>query len=208
MNSVAALPQYTASAVTSGLAPGLDNPTYDSIKVFRAVASAMACPGAIHRVHARPPAPAQMAPACAALCLALLDMDTPLWIQNHIPVVAEYLRFHCGCPITPYSRNASFALITNLAGPPNVTAFNPGSAEYPDDSATLIIQVASLSNAVGVQLSGPGLREPLRLDAAGVSAAYWRDLQESRARFPLGVDIIFVCGEHIAALPRSTQIAL
>lgn len=207
MNTVAALPRVSADASTA-LAPGLDNPTYDSIKVFRAVASAMARPGAIHQVHARPPAPAQLAPACAALCLALLDMDTPLWMQNHIPVVAEYLRFHCGCPLTPHSRNASFALITNLASPPDVSVFNPGSTEYPDDSATLFIQVPSLSNAAGVQLSGPGLREPLRLDAAGVSAAYWRGLQASRAGFPLGVDIIFACGEHIAALPRTTQIAL
>ena len=193
-------------AMTSILTPGFDHPTYDSIKVFRAVANAMARPGAIHQVHARPPAPTQLSPACAALCLTLLDMNTPLWMQNPLPVVSEYLRFHCGCPLTPHPGTASFALVTNTAALPALDAFNAGSAEYPDDSATLLIQVSSLSNATGVKLSGPGLREPMYLDAAGISADYWHDLQASRVRFPLGVDIIFTCGEHIAALPRTTRV--
>lgn len=204
--SVAASISTTASATT--LQPGFENPTYDSIKVFRAVANAMAKPGAIFQVHARPPAPAQLSPACAALCLTLLDADTPLWMQNNLPVVSDYLRFHCGCPITPDEGEASFALVNNIAAMPELDVFNAGSAEYPDDSATLLIQVSSLSNATGVKLSGPGLREAMYLDAAGVSADYWRVLQASRARFPLGVDIIFTCGEHIAALPRTTQVAL
>ncbi len=198
----------TASASASVLAPGFENPTYDSIKVFRAVANAMSKPGAIFHVQVLPPAPPQLAPACAALCLTLLDRDTPLWMQNNLPVVSDYLRFHCGCPITPDEGEASFALMSNMTALPALDLFNAGSAEYPDDSATLLIQVASLSNATGVKLSGPGLREPIYLDAAGVSADYWRALQASRARFPLGVDIIFTCGEHIAALPRTTQVAL
>lgn len=187
---------------------GLDNPTYDSIKVFRAVANAMSHPGAIQAVDARPPAPVQLAPACAALCLALLDGDTPLWMQHHQPLVKEYLRFHCGCPITPHSRSASFALITSTSALPELGVFNAGCAEYPDESATLLIQVQHLSNAGGVTLRGPGLREPCRLEVGGMPADYWRAIQESRAQFPLGVDIVFVWGKHIAALPRSTQITV
>lgn len=212
MDTAIATPSVAASVATptsvSVLAPGFENPTYDSIKVFRAVANAMAKPGAIFQVHARPPAPVQLSPACAALCLTLLDADTPLWIQNNLPLVSDYLRFHCGCPITPHEGEASFALVNNIVAMPELDVFNAGSAEYPDDSATLLIQVSSLSNATGVKLSGPGLREAMVLDAAGVSADYWRALQASRSRFPLGVDIIFTCGEHIAALPRTTQVAL
>lgn len=191
----------------SALAPGFDNPVYDSISVFRAVADAMAQPGTIRHVPARPPAPAPLMPASAALCLSLLDFETPLWLQRPQREVSDYLKFHCGCPLTAEPQHAAFALITDTAAMPALAAFNAGNAEYPDRSATLLVQVASLSNASGAQLSGPGLQHPVLLDVAGVSAAYWRELQDTRAEFPCGVDIVFVWGERIAALPRTTAVA-
>ncbi len=188
------------------LAPGFDEPVFDSIKVFRAVADAMAHPGEIRRVDARPPAPPQLMPASAALCLTLLDFETPLWLQQPQAAVNEYLRFHCSCPITAEPAQAAFALIGNTLDMPAVSAFNAGSPEYPDRSATLLIQVNSLSNASGVRLSGPGLRGSVYLDVAGIPAAYWHALQASRAAFPCGIDIVFIWGERIAALPRTSQV--
>ncbi len=192
----------TANALT----PGLDNPVYDSIKVFRAVADAMAHPGVIRHVQARPPAPAQLMPAAAAICLSLLDFETPLWLQHGQPAVGDYLKFHCGCPLAPQPRAAAFALITDTVSMPGPSVFNTGDPEYPDRSATLLVQVASLSNASGVRLGGPGLREPVYLDVAGIPAAYWRELQANHASFPCGVDVVFVWGERIAALPRTTVV--
>lgn len=190
----------------TSLAPGLERPCYDSIKVFRALTDAMAHPGAIKQVPARPPAPPQLMPAAAALCLALLDFETPLWLQQPQPAVNEYLRFHCGCPLVSEPAHAAFALITGVPAMPGLSQFNPGAPEYPDRSATLWIQVARLSNAAGVRLSGPGLPTPTCLDVAGVSADFWHGLQSTRGAFPCGVDIVFVWGERIAALPRTTQI--
>ena len=192
---------------TTALTPGLEQPVYDSIKVFRAVADAMAHPGSIRHVPARPPAPVQLMPATAALCLSLLDFETPLWVQQPQRAITDYLRFHCGCPLAPEPAGAMFALVTSTVEMPAVASFNAGEPEYPDRSATLLVQVASLSNASGVCLTGPGLREPAYLDVAGISAAYWRALQASRAAFPCGVDIVFVWGERIAALPRTTAVA-
>ena len=60
----------TISDVPPALAPGFDQPVFDSIKVFRVVADAMAHPGEIKRIDARPPAPAQLMPAAAALSCA------------------------------------------------------------------------------------------------------------------------------------------
>lgn len=190
------------------LAPGLEHPVYDSIKVFRAIADAMSHPGEIKRVPAHPPAPAQLMPAAAALCLTLLDFETPLWLQNPQPAVAAYLRFHCGCPPALAPADADFALITNTAAMPALSAFNAGLPEYPDRSTTLLLQVSSLSNASGVRLTGPGLRQSVRLDVAGVPANYWRQVQDSRAAFPCGVDIVFISGERIAALTRTTTVEL
>ncbi len=188
------------------LAPGLDQPVFDSIKVFRALADAMAHPGEIKRMAANPPAPGQLMPAAAAICLTLLDFETPLWLQTPDAAVAEYLRFHCGCPITPEPAQARFALITNAAMMPRLSAFSAGDAQYPDRSATLIIQAANLSNASGVKLSGPGLLHPVRLDVAGIGADRWGEIQAMRALFPRGIDIVFACGQRIAALPRTTAV--
>jgi alpha-D-ribose 1-methylphosphonate 5-triphosphate synthase subunit PhnH len=190
----------------STLQPGLDRPMYDSITVFRAVADAMAHPGRITPVAVRPPAPAQLMPAAAGLCLALLDFETPLWVQHPRPAVTDYLRFHCGCPLTDEPRHAAFALITDTLIMPALSDFHAGDAEYPERSATLFIQVGALSNACGVTLSGPGLPQPTQLMADGIALHHWRDIQASRTAFPCGVDIVFVAGEHIAALPRSTRI--
>lgn len=190
----------------STLTPGFHQPVHDSIKVFRSVADAMAHPGEIRHVYARPPAPAQLMPAAAALCLTLLDFETPLWLQTSHASVADYLRFHCGCPVIAETAQAAFALITNTATMPGLSAFNAGEPQYPDRSAMLMIQVESLSNASGVRLTGPGVREATHLEVAGVSAAYWRQIQSSHAEFPCGVDIVFIWGERIAAVPRTTRV--
>ena len=143
----------------------------------------------------------------AALCLSLLDFETPLWLAAAAAQrVTEYLRFHCGCPLTAQPADAAFGLITRTLDLPDIAAFNAGDAEYPDRSATLLVQVASLSNASGVRLAGPGLRDTVHLDVAGIPGAYWHSLQASRAAFPCGVDIVFVWGERIAALPRTTAV--
>lgn len=191
----------------AALLPGLQHPVYDSIKVFRAVADAMSHPGLIRHVPVRPPAPTQLTPAAAALCLTLLDFETTLWLQQPERAVSDYVRFHCGCPLVAAPAGAAFALISSTVEMPALSAFNAGNPEYPDRSATLLVQVASLSNASGVRLNGPGLRETVYLDVAGISAAWWRELQASRAAFPCGVDIVFTWGERIAALPRTTLVA-
>ena len=66
-------------------------------------------------------------------------------------------------------QQAAFALVTDVAAMPLVTAFNAGTPEYPDRSATLFVQVDALANTGGVHLSGPGLLQAVQLDATGVT---------------------------------------
>jgi alpha-D-ribose 1-methylphosphonate 5-triphosphate synthase subunit PhnH len=46
------------------------------------------------------------------------------------------------------------------------------------------------------------------LHAEGVPLSFWEAMAENHAQFPLGVDVIFVSPDAIAALPRSTAIRL
>lgn len=95
--------------------PGLADPVLDSQRIFRSVLVAMAHPGRVVVVAgpAEPPHPVHR--AAAAVCLALVDMETPLWLDpvTRTAEVLEGLRFHCGCPIVEEPRSARFALIVD-----------------------------------------------------------------------------------------------
>lgn len=204
--------------------PGFDDPVHDAQRVFRSVLEAMAHPGRVTRAGALPQAPALLHPAAAALCLALADLDTPVWLQPVLnPTVnqdagptagpagddalASWLRFHCGCPFTTKPATAAFALVHAPLVMPPLAAFGLGEPEYPDRSTTLLIQIDGFGPAAGsVTLSGPGIRDSRTFAPAGLPAGFWNEWRENAQLFPRGVDVILVAGSDIAALPRTTLV--
>ena len=76
-----------------------------------------------------------------------------------------------------------------------------GTSEYPDRSATLIVESADLS-ATGATLTGPGIKT-----MAGLSLPEVEAFRFNRGLFPLGMDFIFTCGDRVAALPRTTEVS-
>lgn len=81
----------------------------------------------------------------------------------------------------------------------------PGMHEYPDRSATLVLQVQGFRRMDAV-LSGPGIKGKLHFGAEGLVQPFWTEMTENQARFPVGVDVILVASRSIAALPRSTAV--
>ena len=61
--------------------PGFANPVGDAQATFRAVLDAMARPGKLDRVGSGLVAPAPLDSATAAVLLALIDNETPLWVD-------------------------------------------------------------------------------------------------------------------------------
>lgn len=196
---------------TDDLLAGFADPVFDSQSVFRTVLDALAHPGSVYLLAPQPPAPAPLAPASTAICLALLDFETPLWLQAGLPgaqqqSIARHLRFHCGCPIVAEPRQARFALIHTAAAMLPLSSFHQGEIDYPDRSATLIVQVAGLyaDTGVGVRLRGPGIHSFTTLTVDGLPAEFWREWADHARHFPCGLDLIFVSGNRIAGLPRTT----
>jgi alpha-D-ribose 1-methylphosphonate 5-triphosphate synthase subunit PhnH len=186
--------------------PGLADPVLESQRTFRAVLDAMAHPGRVVTVHGPDPPP-PLGPAAAAVCLTLLDFDTPLWLDQVAATAgaSSYLRFHCGAPVVESPGAARFALIADTGGSPPLDAFDAGTDERPDLSATLVVQVDGLSGEGGRRLRGPGIEGEARLTVTG-APGLWDAVRANAARFPRGVDFIVCAGTRLAALPRTVHV--
>lgn len=189
------------------LAPGFVDATLESQAVFRRSLTALSRPGTLQQCGEVPTPPAGVQPAANALLLALLDQDCRLWLSPSLTgAVAGYLRFHTGCVLVGKPRQADFALVAAPAELPPLRGFEHGSEEYPDRSATLIVQVAALSEAGPWRLSGPGIRGEAGLQVAGLGADFLAQWQHNMKSFPRGVDLFLVSGTLLCGLPRTTRI--
>ena len=70
----------------------------------------------------------------------------------------------------------------------------------------VLVQVESLASDRGWALRGPGIETAAALYAAPLPSDFLAQLRTNAAGYPCGVDIIFVAGNSIAALPRSTRV--
>jgi alpha-D-ribose 1-methylphosphonate 5-triphosphate synthase subunit PhnH len=188
--------------------PGLADPPLDSQRIFRSVLEALSRPGRIVDMPVEIQAPVPLHPATAAVSLTLLDFDTPLWLDEASarPEVVEWLKFHCGVPLASEPGAAQFAVVAEAERMPGLDAFDAGTAEHPERSATVIVQVQALIGGTGRRLTGPGIAGEVRLDVAGVPATFWAWASDNHARFPRGIDVVLSAGRVLAALPRSTRV--
>jgi alpha-D-ribose 1-methylphosphonate 5-triphosphate synthase subunit PhnH len=189
---------------------GLADPVLDSQRIFRSVLDAMSHPGRIVSVDPPSETPEPLWAATASVCLALADLETPLWLDAAArqQAVIDYFRFHCGCAITSEPRAARFGVIADPRRMPTLDAFDVGSDEYPDRSATVIIQVESLAAGSGRRLAGPGIADEVLIDARGLPDGFWHAVLANRALFPRGVDLILAARDTIVGLPRSTRVSV
>ena len=181
------------------LTGGFEAPAVQAAFAFRAVMDAMARPGTWHDIAGvTPPAPLSAAAGC--VLLTLCDGDTPLYLAGDADceAVRAWVAFHTGAPITDKT-DCMFALGSWGALVP-MADYRVGTPEYPDRSATLIVDGADEAG-VGVTLRGPGIQTQMDFTLPEISA-----FQANAALFPLGLDFIFASGSRVAALPRSTAV--
>jgi alpha-D-ribose 1-methylphosphonate 5-triphosphate synthase subunit PhnH len=187
---------------------GLADPVLDGQRIFRSVLDAMAHPGRPVPIDPLPPAPVPLHPATTAVCLTLLDFETPLWLDGgaRTAETVSHLRFHCGCPLTDDPERGRFVVVADPARMPGLDHFDLGTDEHPDRSATVIVQAQAIRAGVGKRLSGPGIQHEARLAADGLPARFWDALRDNHRRFPRGVDVLLTAGAILVALPRSTRV--
>ncbi len=181
------------------LTGGFADAPIDAAHAFRAALEVMARPGRIERLTgAEPPAP--LSTAAGTLLLTLCDPQTPVHLAGaaDTEAVRGWLAFHTGAPLAT-AGDCAFAVgrWPDLAP---LDRFAIGTAEYPDRSATLIVECDGLSPS-GTRLTGPGIETEAALSLPEVAP-----LQANAALFPLGLDFFFSAGDRVAALPRTTKL--
>jgi alpha-D-ribose 1-methylphosphonate 5-triphosphate synthase subunit PhnH len=193
---------------------GFAHPAQCSQAVFRQALDALSLPGRLQVLDAKSAtqgmqAPQGAHPAAAALLLALLDQDCKLWLSPGLAQgdAAARLRFHTGCTVVAKAAEADFAWVTSGSELPALAVFAQGSAEYPDQSATCIVQVESLeASAQPWTLRGPGVDGSTVMHIGGLMPDFGAQRRAGQAHFPSGVDFFFTQGDAFVGLPRSTLI--
>lgn len=183
--------------------PGFADPVAGAQATFRTVLDAMARPGRIATAGMDLTPPTPLGQAAAAVLLALVDHDTKLFITPEYERTREWVAFHSGASFAAELCDSAFVLARTM---PDIAAIPAGSYEAPEQSATLILEVASLTQGARYRLSGPGLRSPAILSVDGLAADFVALWSENRQQYPRGVDLILCAGAALAALPRSITI--
>ena len=194
-----------AAAVDGGLA----EPVFGAQAIFRSIMVAFAEPGTLAEIGAFVSAPAPLAPAAAAFLAALADGDTPVWIEDPAgagAAAARWLRFQTGAPIASDPGAAVFAVLSQGEAAATWDTFGRGSSDYPDRSATLLLPVRAFAGGSPIHLTGPGIEASRTIAPAGLPADFPAAMAANRAQFPLGFDLVLVCGDRALALPRTTRL--
>ncbi len=194
--------------MAAALKPGFSDPSAESARCFRVLLNAMSRPGLVQPITAGLPSAGGLNPASVMIALTLCDHESPVWLDASAgDEAADYIRFHCGAPITADTSAAAFGFFAACPDRHVLNSFAIGSPDYPDASATLVIQVEDLSNGPdGVMLTGPGIETVHRLAATGLPDGFWTWLNTSDRSFPLGIDIILAGPNCLTALPRTVRV--
>jgi alpha-D-ribose 1-methylphosphonate 5-triphosphate synthase subunit PhnH len=170
-----------------------------SAQAFRAALDALSRPGTICTVAGTAP-PAPLSVAAGVLILTLCDATTPVHLAgaHDCAGVRDWITFHTGALLVS-ANHASFAIGTWPALQP-VDRFLIGTPDYPDRSATLVIEMPDLT-ATGATLSGPGIQYDAQLSLPDTAA-----FRANHALFPMGFESFLTCGTRLAALPRSIRV--
>ena len=149
------------------LQPAFTLAVQDAQHSFRRLLKAMSEPGVIVSLHQLSQGWLPLNLATTSVLLTLADNDTPVWLSGALSndIASQNLRFHTSAPLVEQPRQAVFAVADEHISHEQLNALSEGSAVAPETSATLILQVSSLSGGRMLRLTGEGLQVLLHLQS-------------------------------------------
>lgn len=190
--------------------PGFDDPSLGSQAVFRLALHALSHPGRAVDLPSVAQLPTHGYGAAALLLLTLLDSDCTLWLSPSLAGsnAQAWLRFHTGCIVVQDPAQARFLWLAAGDTWPDLQTLDLGSDEYPDQSATCVMEV-TLPHETGDAewtLEGPGIATQQTLAAQGLPEDFAAQWVVNGTRFPRGVDVFLATQTQLLGLPRTTRL--
>ena len=175
--------------------------------VFQLLAIAMHHPGQKINLGMCSDYPPPLNTASAAVALAVLHPETPVWTDVGARSCAPlWLQAKTGAALVTEPSMAALALITAPARMPRLSRFHFGDDQQPERSALVVVQVKGFSRPGPRNLlAGDGQR--VKISPDGLPDYFWADWVGQSRFSPLGVDVVFTCGDELVALPRELRIA-
>ena len=183
------------------------NAVLASQQTFRALLQAAAHPGSVVGIEADHGAPPPLRRACAAAALALFERDVTVWISGDVPDRARaWLRESSGVVLVESPLEANFGLVADGEALPDLERFDAGSADEPERSASLFVQVDALRGGEAVRLRGPGIDGEVVAAPCGLDPSFWRFWEANAAHYPRGLDAYLFSDDAVLALMRTTVV--
>jgi len=190
------------------------DPVHDAQAHFRHIMDALARPGKINSFPAidiNPPA--ALYPASSLIGFSLLNRDVSFHCINLPAQAHEYIHANTDSDQAELS-GADFIFLNGgeRANADLIQYAKTGDIRYPEQSATLIIQVSKLAyeNFVGAQkltLYGPGIQYSSIVYLDAIHPELLSMLTILNDSYPLGVDAFVTDTQgNFIGLPRTTQI--
>lgn len=174
----------------------------ESQAAYRALLRATASPGEAVVL----PGPA---PYAETLLRTLLDHEVAFCaVGPGAREAAERLSRATGAPRVSVAE-ADFLLVLGGGSGRMLPSLGRGTLENPEAGATAVYGVEEISERgpIMLLLSGPGVPGQVAVGVEGLTEEEVCAMQETRADYPLGVDVYLVdCGGNVVGLPRSTRI--
>ncbi|QIX95480.1 phosphonate C-P lyase system protein PhnH [Cedecea sp. FDAARGOS_727] len=182
-------------------------PVQDAQQSFRRLLKAMSEPGVIVALTSLQQGWQPLNVATTSVLLTLADNDTPVWIDDALSneSAIQNIRFHTNAPLCEQPEQAQFAVASEAISSGQLNLLAQGCDIAPDTSATLVLQVSSLSGGRMLRLTGAGINEE-RMIAPQLPECVLHELTERPHPFPLGIDLILTCGDRLLAIPRTTHV--
>jgi alpha-D-ribose 1-methylphosphonate 5-triphosphate synthase subunit PhnH len=165
---------------------------------FRVLLDAMARPGSLQTLQGLD----KINGAAEAVLATLLDGSVTLSDPQSLLSEAAHALLQT---VQAEPEHADYLLCSGQLPP----TFEPklGTLPSPEQSATLVIQVAALDDgALRLKLRGPGIENYRECSIGGLNPIWLTRREEWVCGFPLGVDLILVDAEKVMALPRTTRV--
>jgi alpha-D-ribose 1-methylphosphonate 5-triphosphate synthase subunit PhnH len=189
---------------------------FDAQKHYRTLLQSTARPGTIGQLHdVLLEIPTPLNRAAALIALALLSADSTFYLTQDDRQAGDFLRRETlARPVA--AEQAEFLFLTDPDRSDAVRCARSGSLAYPEQGATLVVQITAISPApipgsLRLTLSGPGIETETAIHVLGAPETFFENLGLRNAEFPLGVDTYLTCdslsaGPCVLGLPRTTRV--